>query len=54
MYLMNNTFSRKTSVAGLEGGPEGLRRALFVRNLPSNVSKIQDLRPQIPEFVCYF
>jgi hypothetical protein len=37
-------------VADLEGRPGDPPYLLFARNLPSNVSKTQDLRPKIRDF----
>ena len=42
------------SLADLEGGAQGARPPLFARNLPSNVSKIQNLRPKIQGFFDIF
>jgi hypothetical protein len=43
-----------THLGDLVGGPAPPPPPLFVRNLPSNVSKTQDLRPKILYLFCYF
>ena len=44
--------AQASTVADLEGGPGGPPPPpLFAENLPSNVSKTQDLRPKIRDFI---
>jgi hypothetical protein len=50
LHIVRATYT----VADLEGGPRGPGPPLFAQNLPSNVSKTQNLRPKIRYFFFQF